>query len=69
VLASEVKTTLLELKPDIQVFVRDGIVTLGAGAKLAKNPDLVREMERITSCIPGVKEVNVKSSHLVEWSD
>jgi cytidylate kinase len=69
VLASEVKTTLLELKPDIQVFVRDGAVTLGASAQIMKEPDLVREMERITSCIPGVKEVNVKSSHLVEWSD
>ena len=69
VLASEVKTTLLDLKPDIQVFVRDGAVTLGASAQIMKEPDLVREMERITSCIPGVKEVNVKSSHLVEWSD
>ena len=69
VLASEVKTTLLELKPDIQVFVRDGVVTLGASAQIMKDPDLVREMERITGNIPGVKEVNIKSSHLVEWSD
>ncbi len=69
VLASEVKTTLLELKPDIQVFARDGVVTLGASAQIMKDPDLVREMERITASIPGVKEVNIKSSHLVEWSD
>ena len=69
VLASEVKTTLIELKPDIQVFVRDGVVTLGASAQIMKDPDLVREMEKITLCIPGVKEVNIKSSHLVEWSD
>ena len=69
VLASEVKTTLLELKPDIQVFVRDGIVTLGAGAKLAKNPDLVREMEKIAGCISGVKKVNVKFPHQVERKD
>jgi len=69
VLASEVKTTLLELKPDIQVFVRDGVVTLGASAQIMKDPDLVREMERITGNIPGVKEVNIKSSHLVEWRD
>ena len=69
VLASEVKTTLLDLKPDIQVFARDGVVTLGASARIMKDPDLVREMEKITLCIPGVKEVNIKSSHLVEWSD
>lgn len=69
VLASEVKTTLLELKPEIQVFVRDGVVTLGASAQIMKDPDLVLEMEGIVGRIPGVKEVNVKSSHLVEWSD
>ena len=69
VLASEVKTTLLELKPDVQVFVRDGVITLGASAQIMKDPDLVLEMERITGRIPGVKEVNIKSSHLVEWND
>ena len=69
VLASEVRTTLLELKPEIQVFVNDGVVTLGASAKIMKDPDLVGEMERITGNIPGVKEVNIKSAHLVEWSD
>ncbi len=69
VLASEVKTTLIDLKPDIQVFVRDGVVTLGASAQIMKDPDLIQEMESITSRIPGVKRVNVKSTHLVEWSD
>ena len=69
VLASEVKTTLLELKPEIQVFARDGVVTLGASAKIMKDPDVVQEMERIVGRIPGVKEVNIKSSHLVKWSD
>jgi cytidylate kinase len=69
VLASEVKTTLLDLKPDVQVFVRDGVVTLGASAQIMKDPEAVREMERIAACIPGVKEVSVKSAHLVEWSD
>ncbi|HYA42946.1 MAG TPA: cytidylate kinase family protein [Syntrophobacteraceae bacterium] len=69
VLASEVKTTLLEIKPDIQVFVRDGVVTLGASVQTMKDPDQAREIERIVSRIPGVKEVNMKSSHLVEWND
>ncbi|MGO9376676.1 MAG: hypothetical protein ACLQBD_31900 [Syntrophobacteraceae bacterium] len=69
VLASEVKTILLELKPEIKVFVRDGVVTLGASAPIMKDPDLVREMERITAGIPGVKDVNIKSSSLKEWSE
>jgi cytidylate kinase len=69
VLASEVRTTLLDIKPDIQVFVRDGVVSLGASVQTMKDPDQVKEMERIVSQIPGVKEVSVKSGHLVEWSD
>jgi len=69
VLASEVKTTLIEIKPDIEVFVRDGDVSLGASALIMKDPSLVQEMERIVRRIPGVKDVSVKSSHLVDWSD
>ena len=69
VLASEIKTALLDLKPDIQVYVRDGSVTLGASSQFMKDPDEVREMERMAARIPGVKEVTVKSAHLVEWSD
>ena len=69
VLASEVRTTLIEIKPDIEVFVRDGGVSLGASAFIMRDPELVRELERIVRRIPGVKDVSVKSSHLVDWSD
>ena len=69
VLASEVKTTLLEIKPEIQVFVRDGVVTIGASSQIMKEPDLIGEMERITGSIPGVKEVNIKAARMKEWSD
>ncbi|MGA2227576.1 MAG: cytidylate kinase-like family protein, partial [Syntrophobacteraceae bacterium] len=69
VLASEVKTTLIEIKPDIEVFVRDGDVSLGASSQIMRDPNLVQEMERIVRRIPGVKDVSVKSSHLVDWSD
>lgn len=69
VLASEIKTTLLDIKPDVQVFVRDGNVSLGASALMIKDPDLVKEMERIARQIPGVKNVSIKSTHLVDWAD
>ncbi len=69
VLASEVKTSLLEIKPDIQVFARDGVVTLGASAQIMKDPDQVKEMEKLAAGIPGVKQVLVRSTHLVEWND
>jgi len=69
VLESEVKTTLLEIKPEIQVFVRDGAVTIGISSQILKDPDLVGEMQRITGSIPGVKEVNIKAARMKEWSD
>lgn len=69
VLASEVRTTLLDIKPDIQVHVRNGIVTLGASTMMIKDPDLADEITRITRHIPGVKDVEIKSSHLVDWTD
>lgn len=69
VLASQVKTTLLELKPDIKVFVHDGVVSIGVSAKTVKAPDLVMEMERIVGAIPGVKGVDIKLSHLAESSE
>jgi cytidylate kinase len=69
VLASEIKTTLLEFSPEIQVFVHDGVVTLAASAQIMKDPYLVREMERIAARIPGVKDINIKAVHQVEWSE
>jgi cytidylate kinase len=69
VLASEVRTTLIEIKPDIEVFVREGRVALGASAFILRDPELAQELERIVRRIPGVKDVSIKSSHLVDWSD
>lgn len=69
VLSAEVKTALLELKPDIQVVARGAAVTLGVGAQLMKDPAKVREMEGIAGRVPGVKEVKVNTSHMVEWTD
>ncbi|MHC1727114.1 MAG: cytidylate kinase family protein [Syntrophobacteraceae bacterium] len=69
VLASEVKTTLLEIKPDIQVFVRGGNVSLGASTMALKDPDMVKEIQRIARQIPGVKNVTVQPNHVVDWSD
>jgi cytidylate kinase len=65
VLASEVKTALIEIKPDILVFVRDGGVTLCPRTFAIKDPGLIRKLENIVSSIPGVKDISVKASQLV----
>lgn len=69
VLAAEVKAALIELKPDIQVLAENGRIILGGRSLLAKEPDLVQEIENIAKNIQGVKSVEIKVKHLVEWQD
>ncbi|MGD9503269.1 MAG: cytidylate kinase family protein [Syntrophobacteraceae bacterium] len=68
VLAAEVKSALVELKPDIQVYANNGAVYIGAKSSLAQEPDLAKSIERVAEAIPGVKKVEVKL-HVVEWQD
>lgn len=69
VLSAEVRTALLELKPDIQVKVRGGVVYLGAGAQMMKQPEKIAEMEKIAGGVPGVREVKIDTSHMMQWTD
>jgi cytidylate kinase len=69
VLSAEVKTALLPVKPDIHVSVRSGVVFLGVGAQLMKEPDRITEIKRIAGGVPGIKDVKVDSSRMVEWTD
>ncbi len=69
VLSAEVRTALLEVKPDIQVDAHSGVVFLGVGAQLMKDPERVTEIKKIASGVSGVREVKVDSSRMVEWTD
>ena len=70
VLASEVKAALINLKPDIRVVAREGKVFIGSSTMLIKDePDFAKEMERLARQVNGVKDVEIKLSHLVDWSD
>jgi cytidylate kinase len=68
-LAAEVKASLIELKPDIQVLSENGRVKVGGRSSLAKEPALVHQIETIAKSIQGVKSVEIKVKHLVEWHD
>lgn len=68
-LAAEVRAALVGIKPDIRVSVRDGKVTMGASAILIKEPSLAAELEKIARHVPGVRDVEIKLSHLVDWPD
>ncbi len=68
-LAAEVKVSLIPLKPDIDVYAKNGNVYIGTRSSLVQNPELVGELETVAKRIPGVGKVEVKISHLVNWSD
>jgi cytidylate kinase len=69
VLAAEVKAALLELKPDIQAIASNGKVFLGTKVSQMQQPEEIKEIERIARSIPGVKDLEIKTSHRVNWSD
>lgn len=68
-LAAKVKAALISLKPDIQVMAQDGRVLIGVKATLIQDAEFAKEIERVASAIDGVKAVEIKLSHLVDWSD
>ena len=57
--AARVKAALIDLKPDIEVFVSDGTVLIKARATEFKEDKLVHQMEEIAKSIQGVKNVEI----------
>ncbi len=69
VLAGEVKAALVDLKPDIQAICTEGRVLLGTKVSQMQNIEEIKQIERIARGVPGVKDVELKTSHRVDWSD
>lgn len=69
VLAAEIKAALVELKPDIQVFVKDGHVVIGAKVSPPTEQPLLDELERLARNFSGVKSLEIKARHVVDWSE
>jgi cytidylate kinase len=57
--AARVKAALIDLKPDVEVFAKDGTVSIKAKATEFEEGKLVHKMEGIAKSIPGVKNVEV----------
>ncbi|MFC1939454.1 AAA family ATPase [Chloroflexota bacterium] len=58
-LASEVKVALIDLKPDIDVLAKDGIVLVKTKAHITQEAYLAHKIREAGGHIPGVKEINV----------
>jgi cytidylate kinase len=69
VTAAEVKAALIDLKPDIQVYAKEGRVVIGTSAQLLDQLEMVEEIKRIAHRVAKVRSVEIKLSHLVNWID
>jgi cytidylate kinase len=67
--AADVKAALIDMKPDIQVHCMNGRITIGSSRLLLNAPELAQEIKDIALKIPGVQDVEIKSAHLVDWTD
>ena len=69
VVAAQVKASLVGLKPDVQVFSKNGHVMVGTKTIPVKEGPLLEQMKAIAEEVQGVKSVEVKVSYLVDWPD
>ena len=58
-LAHEVKAALINIKPDIDVTARDGVVLVNTKAHISQEEHLVHQIREIGGSIPGVKEISI----------
>ncbi len=67
-IAAEVKATLMDMKPDVDVVASNGIVQVHTAALLIEGEGLSRDIEAIAKSVEGVTEVmvGVKPKDLVD---
>jgi hypothetical protein len=61
VLASNVKSRLIVMKPDIEVNADDGIIAIKTAVQVSHQDNLTQELKKVALSVPGVKEVNVET--------
>jgi len=69
VLAAEIKAALVDLKPDIQVHVKEGNVIIGGKISPPDEQQMIDEMGRIARNIAGVNSVEIKARRAVDWTE
>lgn len=69
VLAAQVKTTIVDLKPDVEVFARSGMVTIRFEARSRREVEMIEEMENIVRKIPGLKDLKIEMRPSINFSE
>ena len=58
-LAAQVRTFLADVKPDVEVCINNGFVSLKTGVPLADESELVKRMGEVVKRVPGVTGIKV----------
>ena len=69
VLAAQVKATIVNLKPDVEVSAKAGVVFIWLQARSAQEVELIQEMEGIVRQIPGLKELKMEVRPSISFGD
>lgn len=66
-LASDVRSHLIALKPDIEVQANNGVVTIKTGAYAIHKEAFAREIKNLAESVPGVKKAEVRIATHVRY--
>ena len=69
VLAAQVKTTIVDLKPDVEVSAKSGVVHIWFEARSRREVEMVEEMESIVRKIPGLKDLKIEMRPSLNFSE
>jgi len=69
VLAAQVKTTIVDLKPEVEVSAKSGVVLIRFEARSRREVEMVEEIEGIVKKIPGLKELKIDMKPSINFSE
>ncbi len=69
VLAAQVKATIINLMPDVEVAANDGVVRLWVRARNAQEVELVQEIDKMVKDIPGLREIKIEVTPSISFSE
>ena len=69
VLSADIKAALIDLKPDIEVSGKDGIIHVKTTVPQSKEEELIRKIDEIGRGIQGIKEIKVHTVPSVPYGD
>ncbi|NOZ01246.1 MAG: cytidylate kinase-like family protein [Deltaproteobacteria bacterium] len=69
VAGARVKVALIQIRPDVEVQVENGLVIVTAKTRGSRDAELAKEIMKAARSIPGVEDVRVDFGHVVRHYD